>query len=74
MVNYSMKEGISMKYIATLFWAFILGHVAFYLGSQLTTSTYDFNQASILGIVIALTVFIITPILTKKTDKPTQSH
>lgn len=52
-----------MKYIVTLIWAFILGQVAYYLGSQLTTSAYDFKSASILGVVIAITVFIITPIL-----------
>ncbi|MHA3225297.1 YjzD family protein [Globicatella sulfidifaciens] len=52
-----------MKYIDTLVWAFILGQVAYYLGSQLTTAAYDFKSASILGIVIAITVFIIAPIL-----------
>lgn len=56
-----------MKYIITLFWGFILGQVAYYLGSQLSSSQYDFQSATILGIVIALTVFIISPQL-KKTD------
>lgn len=61
-----------MKYIMTLIWAFILGQVAYYLGSQLTTSVYNFRDATLLGLVIALTVFVITPILTRKTsDKPT---
>ncbi|MBK0348093.1 YjzD family protein [Aerococcaceae bacterium zg-ZJ1578] len=55
-----------MKYIATLFWGFILGHVAFYLGSQLTSAQYNFRDATILGIVVAITVFIIKPIITRK--------
>lgn len=58
-----------MKYIITLFWAFILGQVAYYLGSQLTSSPYNFTQASILGVVIAITVFVVTPILKKETPK-----
>ncbi|MBD3948669.1 YjzD family protein [Tuanshanicoccus lijuaniae] len=59
-----------MKYIATLFWGFILGHVAFYLGSQLTSAPYSFRDASILGIVVAITVFIIKPLITRNQPKP----
>lgn len=60
-----------MKYIVTLIWAFILGHVAYYLGSQLTTAAYDFSKASILGVVIALAVFVIAPILKQE---PQHNH
>lgn len=55
-----------MKYISTLFWGFILGHVAYYLGSQLTTASYNFIQATLLGLVISLTVFAIAPMINTK--------
>lgn len=57
-----------MKYLITLFWGFILGHVAFYLGSQLTSSIYNFRDATILGVVVALTTFAIKPIITKRRE------
>lgn len=55
-----------MKYITTLFWGFILGQVAYYLGSQLSSAVYNFQDATILGIVISVTVFTIAPIMTRK--------
>lgn len=69
MIHYLMKEGNQMKYIITLFWGFILGHVAYYLGSQLTSASYDFIQATLLGFIIAGTVFIITPLIKNSPNK-----
>lgn len=57
-----------MKYITTLFWGFILGQVAYYLGSQLSSAVYNFRDATILGLVISLTVFVMTPIMTRQTS------
>ncbi|MDE1548971.1 YjzD family protein [Jeotgalibaca caeni] len=48
-----------MKYIVNLVWGFILGHVAFYIGSALEGNSYDFIGASILGIFISVIVFLI---------------
>lgn len=54
-----------MKYITTLVWGFILGQVAFYIGSALGGNGYDFIQASILGIVVAVVVSAIAALLPK---------
>lgn len=60
-----------MKYIVTLFWSFILGHVAYYLGSSLTSVSYDFNSATLLGFFVAIGVVIISNIL-KNSIEPTK--
>lgn len=52
-----------MKYMITLFWSFILGQIVFYLGSALSQGTYDFAQGTVLGVVIALSVFIVARIM-----------
>lgn len=60
-----------MKYIVTLFWSFILGHVAYYLGSSLTSVNYDFTSATVLGLIVAIGVVIISNIL-KNSIEPTK--
>lgn len=60
-----------MKYIVTFFWSFILGHVAYYLGSSLTSVSYDFTSATILGLIVAIGVVIISNIL-KNSTEPTK--
>lgn len=57
-----------MKYIVTMFWGFILGHVVYYLGSSLTSTTYDFNMASILGLVMSIATFVLGHILLNVED------
>lgn len=54
-----------MRFLVTLVWGFILGHVAFYIGSALEGNAYHFVQASILGIAVALTVFVLTGLFPK---------
>lgn len=49
-----------MKQLVTLFWGFILGHVAFYIGSALEGNGYDFLNASILGLFAGLVVIVLT--------------
>lgn len=39
-----------MKYIAIIFWGFILGQVSVYLGSALSGGSYDFMIATMTGI------------------------
>lgn len=62
-----------MKYIVTLFWSFILGHVAYYLGSSLTSVSYDFTSATILGLIVAVGVVIIANILKNSIETKSQS-
>lgn len=52
-----------MKYIITLFWAFLISQVTFYLGAALTQSTYEFLHATILAIIATGAVVLITKLL-----------
>ena len=54
-----------MRYLVTLFWGFILGHVAFYIGSALEGNGYDFIHASILGLFAGLIVIALTAMFPK---------
>lgn len=62
-----------MKYVVTLFWSFILGHVAYYLGSSLTSVSYDFKSASLLGLIVAIGVVIIANILKNSIEPTTEA-
>lgn len=52
-----------MKYIIELIWAFILGHVAYYLGSSLTSSPYNVVEGHLLGLALGVGVIIIASML-----------
>ena len=54
-----------MRYLVTLFWGFILGHVAFYIGSALEGNGYDFIHASVLGLFAGLVVIVLTAMFPK---------
>lgn len=54
-----------MRYLVTLFWGFILGHVAFYIGSALEGNGYNFVYASILGLFTGLVVIGLTAMFPK---------
>ncbi|MGX7419211.1 YjzD family protein [Carnobacterium gallinarum] len=58
-----------MKYIVTLFWAFCLGQAAYYIGSALGNSTYDFKLATLLGLVGGVLVIAIGEVLSSDTKK-----
>ena len=64
-----------MKYIMTLFWSFILGHVVYYLGSSLASAlpegSYDLLPGTILGLSIAVAAIIIAHIM-KTAEVPGQ--
>ena len=66
-----------MKYIMTLFWSFILGHVVYYLGSSLTSAlpegSYDLLPGTILGLSIAVAVIIIAHIMKPKSHNSLRS-
>ena len=54
-----------MRYLVTLFWGFILGHVAFYIGSALEGNGYNFIHASILGLFAGLIAIGLTAMFPK---------
>ena len=55
-----------MKYIVTLFWAFILGQVVGYLGSALIGAAYNFQLATILSLIVGVIVILIGTIAPPK--------
>lgn len=63
------RRGAEMKYINTLLWGFILGQVAFYIGSALEGNSYNFVQGSLMGLVLAIVVSVLAALLPSKKDK-----
>ncbi|MGM0124627.1 hypothetical protein IGI37_002021 [Enterococcus sp. AZ194] len=48
-----------MRYIVTLFWAFMLGQVVSYIGSALTHGTYNFVLTTIVSLLTGLFVILV---------------
>ncbi|APZ48884.1 hypothetical protein BW721_03870 [Jeotgalibaca sp. PTS2502] len=57
-----------MKFVVCLFWGFILGQVAFYIGGALETNSYNFVHASVMGIAVAVIVFLLTSAFPKTAE------
>lgn len=55
-----------MKYLVTFFWTFVLGQVVGYLGSSLTSGTYDFTLTTIISLVAAVIFLIIAQVAQPK--------
>ncbi|NCU16590.1 YjzD family protein [Pallidibacillus pasinlerensis] len=49
-----------MRFIATLFWIFLFGHMIAYVGGSILGATYNFTDASILGVGIAVIVYLVS--------------
>ena len=58
-----------MKYIITLFWAFVLGQVVGYLGNALIGAPYDFQLTTILSLIVGVIVILIGTIAPPKESK-----
>ena len=48
-----------MRFIWALIWSFLLVHMMSYVIGSMTGGTYDFNQASIFSVVLAVFVLAI---------------
>ncbi|AEB29701.1 conserved hypothetical protein [Carnobacterium sp. 17-4] len=48
-----------MKYLVTLFWGFLIGQAVNYIGSSLSSGSYDFITASAIGLFIGVMVILI---------------
>lgn len=48
-----------MRYLVTLFWAFVLGQVVCYIASALTSGTYNFTLATIISLIAGVIVILI---------------
>lgn len=57
-----------MRYIITLFWAFVLGQVVGYLGSSLAGGTYDFTATTIASLIVGVIAIAIGTIAVPKKD------
>lgn len=55
-----------MKYIITLFWAFVLGQVVGYLGNAMIGAPYDFQLTTILSLIVGVIVILIGTIAPPK--------
>ena len=54
-----------MKYIAIIFWGFILGQVSVYLGSALSGRRYNFMIETMTCIFTALVVVLVSALMPK---------
>lgn len=52
-----------MKYFITFLWSFCIAQVTFFLGAKLTSMSYSFTHATLLGLAVTLSVIVITKIL-----------
>ncbi|WP_243291326.1 YjzD family protein [Bacillus sp. FJAT-47783] len=48
-----------MKYVMTLFWAFLLVNMASYVVSSMIGATYEFGTSTLLAVVATVLIFII---------------
>lgn len=48
-----------MRYLATIFWALVLGQVVGFLGGALSSTPYDFTLTTIFSLVAALIIIAI---------------
>ncbi|HFK1456439.1 TPA: YjzD family protein [Bacillus cereus] len=60
-----------MRFIWALIWSFLLVHMMSYVISSMTGGTYDFNQASIFSVVLAVLVLAISAAIP---NEPVEQH
>ncbi|MGE6260214.1 YjzD family protein [Heyndrickxia sporothermodurans] len=54
-----------MKFVATLFWTFILVQVLGYVASAMTNTEYDIKTISILGVVTTVLIAVLAAVIPK---------
>ncbi|AIM25181.1 YjzD family protein [Melissococcus plutonius] len=61
-----------MRYIIVLFWSFILGQVACYIGGALSKQSYDFMWSTIISLTAGIIIILIGhfALPKKKADLP----
>ena len=60
-----------MRVIWALIWSFLLVHMMSYVIGSMTGGTYDFNQASIFSVVLAVFVLAIAAAIP---NEPVEQH
>ncbi|MDQ0162426.1 YjzD family protein [Bacillus alveayuensis] len=52
-----------MRFIMTLFWAFLLVNMASYVISSMIGATYEFGTSSVLAVIATVLIFIIAELI-----------
>jgi cell shape-determining protein MreD len=52
-----------MRFFWTFFWTFLLVHMLTYVVSSMLGEAYDFQAASILGVIAAILIFVVSAII-----------
>lgn len=60
-----------MRFMWALIWSFLLVHMMSYVIGSMTGGTYDFNQASIFSVVLAVLVLAISAAIPKRASRTT---
>ncbi|MDD1367432.1 YjzD family protein [Bacillus sp. MHSD_36] len=60
-----------MRFIWALIWSFLLVHMMSYVIGSMTGGAYDFNQASIFSVVLAVLVLAIAAAIP---NEPVEQH
>lgn len=54
-----------MKFIATLFWTFILVQVLGYVASSMTNTEYSIQTISIIGVIATILIAVLSTVIPK---------
>ncbi|MBO9128663.1 YjzD family protein [Bacillus sp. 165] len=60
-----------MRVVWTLIWSFLLSQMMAYVISSMTGTTYDFMQATIMSVVIAVGVMLVAAVIP---NEPVEHH
>ncbi|MGE8205204.1 YjzD family protein [Heyndrickxia sp. NPDC080065] len=60
-----------MKFIATLFWTFILIQVLGYVASSMTNTEYSIQTMSIIGVIATFLIAVLSAVIPKPS---TEAH
>ncbi|MFD2443176.1 YjzD family protein [Bacillus sp. CGMCC 1.16607] len=60
-----------MRYFWTLFWTFLLVQMLNYVVTSMTGTTYDFNTGTIISVIVAVLIFVVTLVIP---NEPVDHH
>lgn len=63
-----------MRYIATIFWAFLLSQMLTYVVSSMNGMAYSFNMGLILTVIFSVLIFVLAAIIPKEPENGESSH
>jgi len=60
-----------MRYFWTLFWTFLLVQMLNYVVTSMTGTTYDFNTGTLIAVIVAVLIFVVTLVIP---NEPVDHH